>query len=82
MCIYFYNVVVQGLGFKQNKLSRSCQKDPRIELYDYHVSTSASKDRKDSCATVLGTEMWIWPTLLLTAKSLPLVTQCTEIIYG
>jgi hypothetical protein len=82
MSIYFYSVVVKGLGFKQNELSHSCQKDPCIELYGYHVSTSASKDRKDSCATVLGTEMWIWPTLLLTAKSLALVTRGIKIIYG
>lgn len=71
-------MVVKGLGFKQNKLLCSCQKDPCIELYGYHVPTSASKDKKDSCATVLGTEMWLWPTLLLTAKSLPPITQGIE----
>jgi hypothetical protein len=46
----------------------------------YDVSTSASKERKNMCATVLGTEMWIWHTML-TAKSLCHVTQGIEIIY-
>jgi hypothetical protein len=62
-------------------VSCSSQKDPHIVLYGYHFYTFASKDRKDSCAIVLGTEIWIWHTTLLAAKSLPHVTQGIE-VYG